>query len=202
MVQQEVVNIEATSTPKEKITFNNKADVSTDAYQNGTFPGIVKKVNLDKDGSLIVSVDFIQIFGGKEAFLALIEDYNLGKNKSGNWDAFKTMYPTFKQLKSAVISMSDEQFETFFYNVDTAERQKNGGVVPSGALGDFPNGFAYERNESNKVRTFKIDKNVKEITISNSDKVLPIASLDKVEGIKEFTLKDGVITAVRHIYRP
>ncbi len=203
-IKQEVKHTEVKPVPipNAKITFDNNADTSKNTYQNGTFPGIVTAVNYGKDGSSMVDVDFVQIFGGKEAFLALVEDYELGKNKSGNWDAFKSIYPTFKQLKSAVMSMSDEQFDTFYYNISSVETQKNGGVVPGGILGSFPNGFVYERNESNKIRTFKIAKDVKTMSITNSDATVSISEILEIKDVKNFTLVDGVITAVQVIYRP
>lgn len=173
-----------------------------DSYQNGTFPGIVTFLNKDKGGNLIVGIDFVQTFEGRKAFLALAEDYDLGKNKLGNWDTFKSAYPTFKDLKEGVLNMSEEQFEDFFFGVDSSERSKNGGIVPGGILGSFPNGFTYTRNESSKIREFKISSEVKDMTITNSDKIIPIASAGEVQGIKDFTIEQGVVTGVQIVYRP
>ncbi len=208
LIQVEGKSLEKLATPTEESS-------AEDTYVNGTFPGIIKTMSKDKDGNISIGVDFVQTFGGREAFLAAAEDFDKGKNKASDWSAFKNIYPAYSQLATAVRGMTEEQFDTFFYDVYNVELRKNGGTVPGGILSAFPNGYIYMRNENSKVRVFPLDKKVTHASITNGSELFsvqdmyiafaktnPIDTFPYALNTIGFTLANGAITKVVIFYRP
>lgn len=178
-----------------------------DIYQNGTYPGFIKSAYQNSDGSVSISIDFYQIFSGKQAFLEAVKSYEKEKNDSLNWDAFKDKYSTYSELEKAIQTMSEEQFEELYYEITQDERNKNDGVQPGGILNAFPNGMIYEKNESTKVRTFSLDKNI----IIALDDGAGQYFIDNSKFLQDkkyqeynfyITTKNGLVTKIESIYRP
>lgn len=151
--------ITQTSTPAEN-------SISEDAYQNGRFPGFVKSVNRDQNGNVSLGIDIIQTFGGKEAFLALAEDFNNGEKVNGDWRLMQDRFKTFEELSRYVKTLTEDKFEELFYSYQDKAKKLD---VPMGIFDAFPNGYGYYRNVSNKIRTYQVASSVKNVSITNSD---------------------------------
>lgn len=143
-------------------------------YKNGEFQGVITSMSKSKSGSISVSVDVIQMYFGKEAFLALAEDYSNGKVEAGNWDILKSKYPTFADLAQAVHSMTDKEFDDFYYSYQAKAQRED---VSLGIFGGFPNGMVYTRNENQAIRTFPLAANVKNVSITNGPELTDIRDM-------------------------
>lgn len=189
---------------------------SSDFYNNGTHFGKIKSMSKNDIGEIVIGIDFIQLFEGKDAFLALAEDFEKGNNKIGNWNAFKSKYQTYDQLESSINNMSEDQFQSMYDDVYNYELEKNNGVHPGGILMAFPNGFSYSRDESEKIRFFPINKNILYFNINNSNESISVKDLyESINNLKdagnlqlylgntmEFNIKSGVIEEVDIIFQP
>lgn len=193
-----------------------KNSTTSDMYQNGKYPGIIKSVYLDNKGKVLIDVDFYQGFSGKQAFLELAKDlYYSEKNKNTNWDEFKTKYPTYLELERFVNTMNEERFDDYYSELTWKDNERSLADDKRRILiaGNFPNGMIYNKNESTKIRTFPLDKNTTiSIDLTSPETGIDSFEINQSQFIEKFKLRaqdefmidieNGVVKNIVSIFRP
>jgi hypothetical protein len=203
----------ATSTTPKNVAVP-KNSVALGEYANGTYTGYIR--NLSKTDRFTFTIDFVQSFGGKEAFLAAAADAET--NPNFNWDIMKDRYPTYAALVKGVRAMTEIEFDALYASYQSKTESR------AGIIGSFPDGYVYIRNKSTAVRVIAGDKQLGSVTISNSSTQITMDDLYLIchnptpaildayyrkynagvtcENPVQFTISKGLITGVKIIYRP
>lgn len=208
-VAEDTSTAEDTKTKKDQ---PSTALITNDIYQNGNHPGTIKSVYTNNTGVTFIDVDFYQTFYGKQAFLELAKSlYYNEENKDRNWDSFKTKYSTYSELEKFVQTMNEEEFDNYYAQISWEDNNRPGSEPKILITGNFPNGMIYEKNESAKIRTFPLDKNV----IISIDEGSGRYVIDQYKFMQEFksynlpgrydfsiTITNGIVKQFDSIYRP
>lgn len=205
-----VDNAVVTINKVESVIENKKEPHEGDEYDNGIYPGLIKKINIDKDGKVSLAIDFVQFMDQQESFLSIMKNYynnNLFKNNK-NWDSFLAKYHTYKKLEDDVKKMTSEKFDDWYSEMMYLPNNE--------ALLDFPNGLPYIKNGKDKIRTYGLidrniiilsDGNTKEGCVENPDICFSVNKLIENSDLMnyytfQFTLKNGLIEDIKYIWQP
>ncbi len=151
IINEEVVVLENKSENVSTTTTGTESD--KDIYQNGEYQGELKKVYKNNDGSISVDIDFFQLFIGKKAFLEHAKDIIYSEENKNKSFVIKEQYSTYLQLEKFIKTMNENDFQSWYnkvYNPDYVKIDYD----------PISNVIYYNKNESKKIRTFILDKNV------------------------------------------